>query len=594
MKRFLLAIVVLIAGTVHAQSCVTTAGVTTCTYSIPDDGYAVVPIPFGFPFYGRIFTHSLFFDNGVVSFYSPTDPMRFGGQDFNAQPLSNNTASNFHYSIMPMWSDLVNYSGSHATQTDGAGFLRYNWNDISQWGFPDRLNTFSLEIRPTGYIGINYQKINIDGYPITAGIVGNASLGEWHQHYYKPPQGPANLSSITNWSFNETYGADCSNPLNNANCPGYAEALFQQQCTVNPLYSPACPGYGPAYFTQQCTISALYDSACPGYAVAYYDQQCSLDPLYHTSCPGYAEAYFDQQCALNPLYDSKCAGYDDAYYVQQCTADPLYDSGCTGYDAAYLAQQCSLNTLYNDQCPGYATAFYNLQCSVNPLYDTGCPGYAQAFFDQQCLAGALYNNQCPGYAEAYALKFVVGSPGIAAVVEESATVVAVVEEKPAATTETVTPAATAKPAEPAAAVQLVTASPAPVAVQSAAPAAPTRTEPAAAPAPKTTRQALAEQRMASAREAAAKEAQDNPSAVAAEMDAADSLERQVEIQNVVLGAMSFVAGFDAYGRATIPDAVGYRPFEIYPGQQNIDTPAARGLTGRSDRIHEEMVNEQYQ
>ena len=104
---------------------------------------------------------------------------------------------------------------------------------------------------------------------------------------------------------------------------------------------------------------------------------------------------------------------------------------------------------------------------------------------------------------------------------------------------------------------------------------------------------MAEQRQAAAREAAAKSAQDNPGAASAEMDAADSLEKQVEIQNVVLGAIGFVAGFDAYGRVTLPDGVGYAPFVIYPGQRNIDTPAARGLIGRSDRIHEEMVNEQY-
>jgi hypothetical protein len=614
-RQFLLAASMLIVGAVHAQTCVATAGVTTCTYSIPDDGYAIVPIPFGFPFYGRIFTHSLFFDNGIVSFYSPTDPMRFGGQDFNAQPLSNNTGSNFHYSIMPMWSDLVNYNGSHTTETDGQGFLRYNWNNISQWGYPDRLNTFSLEIRPTGYIGIDYQQINIDSYPVTAGIVGNASLGEWHQHYHKPAAGAATTSSIANWSFNETYGADCSNPLNNANCPGYAEALFQQQCTADALYSPACPGYGQAYFTQQCTVSALYDPACPGYAVAYYDQQCGLDPLYHTGCPGYTKAYFDQQCSINPLYDDKCAGYDDAYYVQQCTADPLYDSGCTGYDAAYLAQQCSLNTLYdsscpgyaqayfdqqcslnalyNNQCPGYTQAFFDQQCSLNSLYDSACPGYGVAFFNQQCSTDALYNSQCPGYAEAYALKFVVGSSGTISVVEDPVTNVATTEEKLAdAVVETAPPAATVTTAEPAAAVQLVATAPSSAAVQSAAPA-PSRTEPAAAPAARTTRQALAEQRLAAAREAAAKEAQDNPGAVAAEMDAADSLERQAELQNVVIGAMGFVAGFDAYGRATLPDGVGYKPFEIYPGQRNIDTPAARGLIGGSDRKHEEMVNEQY-
>jgi hypothetical protein len=104
---------------------------------------------------------------------------------------------------------------------------------------------------------------------------------------------------------------------------------------------------------------------------------------------------------------------------------------------------------------------------------------------------------------------------------------------------------------------------------------------------------VAEQRAAAAREQAAQQAQENPGAVTAEMDSAGSFEKQAEIQNVVLGAMGFVAGFDAYGRVALPDGVGYRPFEIYPGQRNIDTPAARGLIGRSDRIHEEMVNEQY-
>ena len=71
------------------------------------------------------------------------------------------------------------------------------------------------------------------------------------------------------------------------------------------------------------------------------------------------------------------------------------------------------------------------------------------------------------------------------------------------------------------------------------------------------------------------------------------MEQQAELQNVVLGAMGFVAGFDAYGRVTLPDSVGYRPFEIYLGQANVDTPAARGLLGRSDRLHSEMIDEQY-
>jgi hypothetical protein len=620
-------------------------------YNIPDDGYAIVPIPFGFPFYGQIFTHSIFFDNGAVSFYSPTQPQRWGGGGFGGYAINSSLPASHFYTIMPLNTDLIANGGLHYTQGD-SNYLRYTWDGVSQFGRWDSRNTFSLEIQPTGYIGLQYNQIDIVG-GWTSGIVGNASLGEFMTF---------NAATGSSFSVSETVPTDCSNPLNNANCPGYAEALFQQQCSINPLYSPACPGYAQAYFTQQCSINTLYDPACPGYATAYYNYQCSMDALYHTGCPGYAQAYFDQQCSLDPLYNNQCPGYAtayfdqqctadplyntacpgyaDAYYVQQCTADPLYDSGCTGYDTAFLAQQCglntlydracpgyaqayfdlqcsinalydqtcpgyatayfdqqcSLNTLYNNQCPGYAQAFYNLQCSISALYDSGCPGYAAAYFDQQCGLDPLYNNQCPGYAQAYALKFVIAAPGAnpAPAAEETVALTTVAAEEPAviAATETAPPVATASPAEPAAPVQLI-AEPAPAAVQQTAAApAPAKSE-TAAPAPRTTRQALAEQRLAAAREQAAKSAQENPGAVTAEMDSAASLEQQAAIQNVVLGAMGFVAGFDAYGRVTLPDGVGYRPFEIYPGQRNIDTPAARGLVGRSDRIHEEMVNEQY-
>jgi hypothetical protein len=107
------------------------------------------------------------------------------------------------------------------------------------------------------------------------------------------------------------------------------------------------------------------------------------------------------------------------------------------------------------------------------------------------------------------------------------------------------------------------------------------------------RQQIAAQRQAAAREQAAESAKANPSAVASQMDSAASMEQQKELQNVVIGAMGFVAGFDAYGRVVLPDAAGYKPFTIYPGQRNVDSAAARGLLGRSDRLHSEMVDQQY-
>lgn len=193
-------------------------------------------------------------------------------------------------------------------------------------------------------------------------------------------------------------------------------------CASNPLYDPSCPGYAEALAEQQynaqCAADPLYDMGCPGYASAYYTQQCSINPLYDSGCPGYAQAYYDQQCTNDALYDSGCPGYAQAYYNQQCSANPLYDTGCPGYEQAYLAQQCSLNDLYSPACPGYAEAYYNQQCSISALYDPGCPGYAVAYHAQQCSIDALYASDCPGYSEAYFAKFV--KPGLDAQIEQAA------------------------------------------------------------------------------------------------------------------------------------------------------------------------------
>jgi hypothetical protein len=526
-------------------------------YNIGDDGHAIVPIPFGFPFYGKLFTHSIFFDNGTVSFYTPNqEPQRWGAGATGGN-ISSNMGSQFYYSIMPLWTDLINYNGAHYTQQSNQ-HLKYTWENVSQYGNPGSSNTFSVEIRPTGFIGIQYDQIDVSWS--TTGIVGNAALGEF-----------ATYNSQTNWSVNETVGTDCSDPLVNVNCPGYAQAYFDQQCSINALYSPSCPGYAQAYFTQQCSINTLYDPACPGYATAYYDYQCSVNALYHTGCPNYATAYFDQQCGLSGLYSMQCPNYASAYFDQQCGLDPLYD----------------------ELCPGYADAYYVQQCTLDPLYDSGCTGYAVAYFNQKCGLDGLYSNQCPNYSEAYAKKYILTAEPVtvaaADTIEPVATTVTEPTKEITAVSVAEAPAASASPADKTAPVQLTTA---PATAPAAAPA---ETKRDAAPAASSTRQALAERRMAAraAATAAASSEKAKTGELSSEMDSAASMEQQVELQNVVLGAMGFVAGFDAYGRATIPDAAGYKPFTIYPGQRNIDTPAGRRLLSGSDRLHQDMVDSQY-
>ena len=161
--------------------------------------------------------------------------------------------------------------------------------------------------------------------------------------------------------------------ISDPSCPGYAAALFQQQCKANPLFDSSCPGYTAAYFNLQCSISALYDQACPGYAAAYLKQECFKDPLYDSSCPGYATAYYNQQCSIDPLYDTGCPGYSIAYQNQQCTNDPTSDPSCPDY--------------------------YVAMCKADPLFDMGCVGYDIAYFDQQCSLDAQFDQTCTGYVD---------------------------------------------------------------------------------------------------------------------------------------------------------------------------------------------------
>ena len=257
-------------------------------HQISDDGYARVPLQFGFPYYGRVFTESYMFSNGVVGFLNPTNSWCCTGFD-----LRTNNGTPFSFAIMPLQTDLINYSGRFLTEGTPQ-YQRYVWENISEYGAPQNLNTFGVEIRPSGYIGMHYEQVNISPWrPVTIGMTGNT--GEYTQNYHG-----------AGFSSNEVMS--------------YITPSTGDMCLVNPLYSPQCAGYEEAYTNQQCSLNPLYRPSCAGYEVAYFNQQCSINALFNNQCQGYAQAYFDQQCSLNGLYDRQCPNYATAYATQQVTS----------------------------------------------------------------------------------------------------------------------------------------------------------------------------------------------------------------------------------------------------------------------------------
>ena len=294
-------------------------------HQISDDGYVRVPLQFSFPYYGRVFTESYMFSNGVVGFLNPTNSWCCSGFD-----LRTNNGTPFSFAIMPLQTDLLNYSGKFLTEGT-TQYQRYKWENISEFGIPENLNTFGVEIRPSGFIGMHYEKVNISpNRTITMGMTGD--VGEYTQYYHG-----AGYSTNTPFSFiAESTGNICvTNPLHSSSCLGYQEAYLAQQCSISQLYSAQCPNYQQAYLEQQCSLNTLYSTSCQGYEQAYFNNQCSINALFNKDCVGYEAAYFNQQCSLNPLYNQGCTGYTEAYFTYQCTQNPLYDRTCSGYAQAY-------------------------------------------------------------------------------------------------------------------------------------------------------------------------------------------------------------------------------------------------------------------
>ena len=618
-------------------------------YQLWDDGYANVPLGFDFPFFDKTFNNSTMYSNGTVQF----GPHNSGNNTFccNGITIDRNTPSAYNYSILMMQTDLYGGPGSHYS-LGNSNSMTYGWYNVERLGVPQNKTSFELKIDSTGGIDMRWTGALITMNTPAIGVIGDASKGEFaviqqgslNQNFMIP-----GLTQVTTGQTPDIVIDPCtSNPLYSPSCPGYQAAYLQQQCSADPLYSTSCSGYQAAYTNQQCSINPLYSQSCSGYATAYYNQQCTANQLYDTGCPGYAAAYLDQQCSINPLYSTTCRGYATAYHDQQCSINPLFATTCAGYASAYHNQQCTANPLYSTTCSGYAAAYKSQQCTISALYATDCPGYAQAYFSQQCSLDGLYDRTCPNYSTAYATKMVLEQQGTASIVATAGTVARndPANQPVSTTTASATvgsdgavavgvsktgdsnvdkaiappPPSANSATAPAGAVQLAPPPPAPQ--QQMAQNEPRGNEPKGGgnkqedkkddapkgtggnspsqntgntqassdkPAAPTARQALQERR-----EAAAKaEAVEKGKNLAGEMGKASDLEAQKAVQNVVIQAMGFTPGFDAYSTQIIVQQQFYKPYQVYGNQKNIDNRANLRMFGGTDSLHQQMIESQY-
>ena len=293
--------------------------------------------------------------------------------------------------------------------------------------------------------------------------------------------------------------------------------------------------------------------------------------------------YVVDECAVNPLYASTCPNYQQAYFQSQCNINSLYSPNCQGYAQAYRSQQCLVNVLFSPECPGYESAYINQQCASNPLFSTSCPLYQQAYFNQQCIANPLYNSGCPGYANAFKEKQVTdacksnsqSSPQCAGYISPNSS-----PSQSNFLTNTNNLAETVLIADPQAqqaiTVPSITSTTSPTSQINTSPQLGTGlTVSGITPQPTAQQQ----RRTQAAQAQRAERAKQDP-------------QQQQQAQQVA--QMGSVPGFDQYQQVNLPDAVFYTSKEIYRNRTLPDNPRAqRALSQRSDRLHQEMIDEQY-
>lgn len=280
-----------------------------------DDGTFHVPLGHSFPYYGGVFTDAWMSTNGVILLYDPVN--QFGNSNTrnsmccSGQDLSNNNyGGQFSFMLAPLWTDLVDRNltpddGYYYKTNEGvSSFLWYNVNEY----YNDNKNTFQVNLWPDGSFDFLYDEVDITQHNTFIGFTGNIDYGEVTQlGYYQ--------GSVTEFDIdfhNQTvnggrawYGndggyeasLDCSDALNDPNCPGYEEAYFEFQCSSDPLYDMSCAGYDNAILVQNLS----------GQDFVFGD---NIEDFYETTEPA---VFFEEPV----IYEEVDYGYDDTEMFEQ-------------------------------------------------------------------------------------------------------------------------------------------------------------------------------------------------------------------------------------------------------------------------------------
>ena len=274
---------------------------------------------FTFDFYGQAFTQGRMATNGCLHFKTSGAFC----SDYSPDPLANQ----FTYTLLPFWTDLIRDSGSSMLAKSFDDKTVFGWYDMKEFGLNNTDNSFEVILWRNDTFTYRYGALNITKHDVLIGEIGSGSSQVYQYVFHDEcSTGSTNASNCVNTDWNNTStntalesggslsSFDCSNPLNNTSCSGYAAAYQTQQCELDQLYNTACPSYWDAYDDRQCELDTQYSPACQGYntedSVAYYDHE--TDYGFNEEDMWYDEEYDEWLDSSDPCYENRCEGFTDA------------------------------------------------------------------------------------------------------------------------------------------------------------------------------------------------------------------------------------------------------------------------------------------
>ena len=264
---------------------------------------AAFNLDFTFTFYENDFTSARMATNGCLHFGLGTGNVNYNNYcgDYTPDPLPQ-----YNYTLFPFWTDMIRASDSQMLAKNFSDKAVFGWYDMKEYNRASD-NSFEVILWTNNTYEFRYGALDIIQHDVLIGEQGSTS--QYYQYLFHD-ECNTGTTNIVGTCVNTDWNGTASNTSLENGGSLYSEGYID--CS-DPLNNTSCSGYAAAYLAQQCDIDSLYDTSCSNYWEAYDDQQCSEDPQYAPFCAGYQQ----EQSIAYYVEDEFDYGYEEEEYYEE-------------------------------------------------------------------------------------------------------------------------------------------------------------------------------------------------------------------------------------------------------------------------------------